>query len=112
MRGLTLTLFLVGLVAGAQANAGGSCSTGVGQEDESLDGAHNARLGFQFMREAQKNPNLMADAIKDMQDPETMAEVQKMMQDPKMRQHMEMIKNNPEYARQLGEQYMSQMGPG
>ena len=31
---------------------------------QTLDGAHNARLGFQFMQEAQKNPDMMADVMK------------------------------------------------
>ena len=47
---------------------------------QSVDGADNARLGFQFMKEAQKNPEMMQDVMKDMQDPETMAKVQEMMQ--------------------------------
>ena len=47
---------------------------------QSVDGADNARLGFKFMQEAQKNPEMMQDVMKDMQDPETMAKVQEMMQ--------------------------------
>jgi hypothetical protein len=31
---------------------------------QTLDGAHNARLGLQFMKEAQKNPELMKDVLK------------------------------------------------
>jgi hypothetical protein len=30
---------------------------------QNLDGAHNARLGFQFMKEAQRNPELMKDVL-------------------------------------------------
>ena len=47
---------------------------------QSLDGADNARLGFQFMQHAQKNPDMMQDVMKDLQDPETMEKVQEMMQ--------------------------------
>ena len=47
---------------------------------QSLDGADNARLGFQFMQHAQKNPEMMQDVMKDLQDPETMEKVQEMMQ--------------------------------
>ena len=47
---------------------------------QTVDGADNARLGFQFMQHAQKNPEMMQDVMKDLQDPETMEKVQEMMQ--------------------------------
>ncbi len=31
---------------------------------QNLDGAHSARLGLQFMKEAQRNPELMKDVLK------------------------------------------------
>uniref|UniRef100_A0A7S0TUP4 STI1 domain-containing protein n=2 Tax=Hemiselmis andersenii TaxID=464988 RepID=A0A7S0TUP4_HEMAN len=127
-----LLLFALGLLAvTVSAKDAKTCSTGVEEEADgaSLDGAHNARLGFQFMKEAQKNPEMMADVMKDMQDPETMAEVQKMMEDPsfqaevarykemmmkdpKVRAQLESMKNNPEMLQQMGEKMMAQMGAG
>ncbi len=47
---------------------------------QSVDGAHNARMGFEFMKHAQQNPEMMQDVMKDLQDPEAMAKVQEMMQ--------------------------------
>ena len=38
-----------------------------------------------MMKEAAKNPNVMKDAMKDLEDPENQAEVQRMMQDPSFR---------------------------
>jgi hypothetical protein len=38
-----------------------------------------------MMKEAQRDPNVMMDAMKDLQDPENQAEVQRMMQDPSFR---------------------------
>ena len=47
---------------------------------QSVDGTHNARMGFEFMKHAQQNPEMMQDVMKDLQDPEAMAKVQEMMQ--------------------------------
>ena len=52
---------------------------------KAIDGAHSARLGFSMMKEAVKDPSVMMDAMKDLQDPENQAEVQRMMQDPSFR---------------------------
>ena len=52
---------------------------------QAVDGAHSARLGFKMMQEATRDPSIMMDAMKDMQDPESQAEVQRMMQDPSFR---------------------------
>lgn len=60
---------------------------------QSVDGADNARLGFQFMKEAQKNPEMMQDVMKDMQDPETMAKVQEMMQVSVLKGSLSQCKN-------------------
>ncbi len=40
-----------------------------------------------MMKEAAKNPNVMMDAMKDLEDPENQAEVQRMMQDPSFRKY-------------------------
>ena len=53
---------------------------------QAIDGAHSARLGFAMMKEATKDPSIMMDAMKDLQDPENQAEVQRMMQDPSFRE--------------------------
>ncbi len=58
-----------------------------------IDGAHSARLGFQMMKEAAKNPNVMMDAMKDLEDPDNQAEVQRMMQDPSFRTYLSATKN-------------------
>ena len=60
---------------------------------QSVDGADNARLGFKFMQEAQKNPEMMQDVMKDMQDPETMAKVQEMMQVSVLARYLSQCKN-------------------
>ena len=39
-----------------------------------------------MMKEATKDPSIMMDAMKDLEDPENQAEVQRMMQDPSFRE--------------------------
>eukprot|EP00960_Hanusia_phi_P049658 759696-Hanusia_phi.AAC.2 len=85
---LSSLLLLLLLSSSIAAPAPKTCSTGVEEEagDQPVDGAHNARLGFEFMKHASQDPTLMADAMKDMQDPDTMHKVQEMMQDPNFRE--------------------------
>ncbi|CAB9518292.1 expressed unknown protein [Seminavis robusta] len=54
------------------------------------DTMHDIQVGMQGLKEAAKDPAMLAQLIRDMQDPELMAEAQKMM-------------NNPEYKKKMAE---------
>jgi len=121
----SVTFLLLASLALSQAlGPAKTCSTGVAEEDPaaSIDGADSARQGFEYMKQAQQNPEMMQDVMKDMQDPETMEKVQEMMQDPKfraevermkaqmmqnpeMQRQMEMMKNNPAYMKEMQVHY-------
>jgi hypothetical protein len=53
--------------------------------DRSIDGATNARLGYDALQESLKDPKAMADAVAMMKDPTMVAEMKRMMKDPAFR---------------------------
>jgi len=52
------------------------------------DAMNDIQVGLQGLKEAGKDPALLAQLIRDMQDPELMAEAQKMMADPAYQKKM------------------------
>mmetsp|Transcript_7079 Transcript_7079/g.10162 ORF Transcript_7079/g.10162 Transcript_7079/m.10162 type:complete len:200 (+) Transcript_7079:160-759(+) len=55
------------------------------------------QVGMAGLKEASKNPALLAQLMQDLQDPEMMAEAQKMMQSPDFQKKMKELGENKEF---------------
>lgn len=65
------------------------------------DAMENLRVGLEGLKQAGKDPALMAQLMRDMQDPELMKEAQKMMNDPKFKAEMKKMQNSKEFKESL-----------
>lgn len=69
--------------------------------DRSIDGATNAKLGYEALQESLKNPKAMADAMQMLKDPEMQAEMKRMMNDPGFRQQLAAMQQDPAFKEGL-----------
>jgi len=65
--------------------------------DRSIDGATNAKLGYQALQESLKDPKAMAEAMDMMKDPAMQLELKRMMADPSFRAQVAAMAENPEF---------------
>uniref|UniRef100_A0A7S1UP72 STI1 domain-containing protein n=1 Tax=Grammatophora oceanica TaxID=210454 RepID=A0A7S1UP72_9STRA len=64
---------------------------------EGDDALRDLQIGMEGLREATKNPALLAQLMKDLQDPEMMAEAKKMMDDPNFQKEMKKLSETKDF---------------
>jgi hypothetical protein len=71
--------------------------TGKGKDDSAEDGINFAELGLHSLGKAYSNPELLKEALDELQNPETIEQVRALMSDPQFQKDMKNILGSPKY---------------
>jgi len=66
-------------------------------EDKDADALYDVQLGMAGLKQASKDPTLLAQMIQDMQDPQMMEEAKKMMESSEFKSQMKTLEKSKEF---------------